>query len=184
MTDYGVAKSTNLKKVKKRKEERALAKKLDMQEGADNREKMQYLSDKKRMNFFCKLKRKREEDDPEEPGKVANKKKTRNKKEDVQPTMEDNLSSEPQKRNASQSNIFQNSTSSKPFQRGKAAKITEIARYFESKGNVRGQHSCLAKPTNENKQDNNIASLGTWHVIGGGLGGGSQPANDRQEKKS
>ena len=72
--------------------------------------------------------------------------------------------------------------------------IREITNFFESKadGKInkgRGQNSSLVIPTNESRHRKNTApqpspemALSTWHGIGGGLEGASQPMRDKDTK--
>ena len=108
--EYGLVKSTNEKKIKKRKEYLVQAKIKKSQEVSDNRIEMFKLSEKKRNNFFAKteqMKRKRYENerDEETDGRKYKEKKLVGTKED-NPTgetrlarspslVEDNLANEP-----------------------------------------------------------------------------------------
>ena len=193
--EYGLVKSTNEKKIKKRKEYLVQAKINKSQEVSDNRIEMFKLSEKKRNNFFVKteqMKRKRDENEQDE--RIYKEKKLVGTKED-NPTgetrlarspslVEDNLANEPRSSLLEQASGEKKSLSNltscpNKIQVGNSKQnFNKLKSIFENEAdsqklNVRGQCSCLAKPANRIKGDkiktnqpSPDRALGNWKVLG------------------
>ena len=183
--DYGVATSTNDKKIKKLRQEKLVEQKRNKLYELDNRELMREISNKKQENFFTKLRREnegkkrkrdaadlRQEEDPD-----------KNKKKKVQ-LGDEKLGAKP-KSDASGKITTLTRTFGEQVTRNKMrtvempastlnfqlGKIKEMSKLFEDKIDrkleiQRGQHLSLAGPTNQ-KQAYITTASEVHHPIGG-----------------
>ena len=208
IVDYGVATTTNDKKRKRLRQEKAQKEKTRLLKSADNREIVREMCARKRQDFFTKLggMKDRDEEDKNKKRKRDAEVRQDENKDKKKTRMEDNRGDKNHRPDASEFQGFQFNLTRKvgmietrnemhggrashpQVQGGKVQQLKNIFQNSKSKEysvleNVRGQNSCLAVPTNR-MQDNISTASQSHHAIGGNIEAKTVRTNENVCKKT